>query len=370
MNDALNIPYCSLSTWKTLYDAAVSFGDIACWEWMSDSDLFGVQDPEDSEIGYCCVLGQLGEVYGLVVYLGSSGLEQHRKIQSGRIHAGSPDLAYSQNCLTAWFGARSDLDKNDLKVVKELGLKFRGSDAWPQFRSMRHGYLPWYLTESEATFLTLCLEQARQIALVFEKDPESLKPPRKNVYLVRVRGDGSPANWPDSSPAPRQRTLFSEPKEPPGRGWNDQWLSPAPSPKVEVKPFPLDEIRLQRIKKISQQQNGAWEIDGFFTHPPVGGDGRPFFPYVFLCADHDSGFIFSTVVAEPSKWGTEFPKAFLESIEQHRLFPNKLRVRREELRELFAPLGARLGIRLELTKKLPAADHAKRALLKFMERGR
>jgi hypothetical protein len=35
MKDTVTIPRCSLSIWKNLYDAAVSFGDIACWEWQA-----------------------------------------------------------------------------------------------------------------------------------------------------------------------------------------------------------------------------------------------------------------------------------------------------------------------------------------------
>jgi hypothetical protein len=337
---------------------------------MSDCDLFGVQNPENGEIGYCCVLGELGEVYGLVVYLGSSGLEQHHKIQSGKMHAGSPDSAYSQCCLAAWFGTRSDLDKNDLKVVKELGLKFRGTDAWPQFRSMQPGYLPWYLTENEAKFLTLCLEQARQVALHFEKNPDCLTAPAKNLYLVRVpsnlaegkSGSGSPS----SGRSAAQQRLFPVAGETRVHQWETQWLSPAPRVKAAVKPFRLDEVRLQRIKKTSQAHNGAWEIDAFFTPSPVAGDDRPFFPYTFLCADHDSGFIFGTVLSEPSAWETEFPKAFLGSVEEHKLLPSKLCFRKVELRELFAPLASRFGIEVEFTKKLPALDRAKREFLKFI----
>ena len=113
--------------------------------------------PRGGEIGYCCVLGELGEVLGLVVYLGTEGLEQHRKIQSGKLHAGSPEFIYSQLCLTAWFSNRSELDKTDLKVVKQLGLKFHSNNAWPQFRSFQAGYYPrcptsrFELTDGAAT---------------------------------------------------------------------------------------------------------------------------------------------------------------------------------------------------------------------------
>jgi len=339
---------------------------------MSDSDVFGVQNPESGEIGYCCVLGELGEVYGLVVYLGSSGLEQHHKIQWGKMHAGSPDAAYSQNCLTAWFGTRSDLDKNDLKIVKDLGLKFRGGDTWPQFRSMQPGYLPWYLREDEAKFLTLCLAQAREVALRFGKHPDYLTSPGKNLYLVQIPIENidppSFAHSSESSLPSGQQTLFPEAVGTPLFEWESQWLSPAPLVKAAVRSFPLDEVRLQRIKKSSQGHRGVWEIDGFFAPTPVDGDDRPFFPYTFLSADHDSGFILATVITEPSKWETEFPKTLLDTVEEHKLLPRKLALRKQELRELFAPLAAQLNIEIELTKKLSAVDRAKRELLKFMER--
>jgi hypothetical protein len=361
----MQIPACTPAAWKKLYDAAVHFREIACWNWMSDSHVFGVQNPDDGENGYCCVLGSLGEVYGLVVYLGSVGLEQHQRMQSGKLHPGSPDFAFSQSCLTAWFGDRRDLNPTDLEIIRKLGLKFRGRNTWPQFRVMQPGYMPWHLDEREATFLTLCLEQARQVALDFKNDPEWLDPPGRNLYLVRIRTETSTANSPDPASLTDQPLLFSEPDT--RSGWNNQWLRPAPRPKAEVKPFPLDDMRLQRIKKICREQNGVWEIDGFFTPQPVAGDRRPYFPYAFLSADHDSGFIFSTVVAEPSTWESEFPEAFLRSVEDHGLLPGKVQVRKAELGDLFAPLATRLGIKIDLTKKLPAVDRAKRALVKFME---
>jgi hypothetical protein len=298
-------------------------------------------------------------------------LEQYRKTQSGKIHARSPDAVYNQNCFTTWFGSRSELDKNDLKVIKDLGRKFHGSDAWPQFRSMQPGYIPWFLTEGEAKFLTLCLAQARQIALRFGKDPTCLTAPGRNLYLVQVpkqKPDSrSAAQTSGSSLAPGQQTLFPETVEAPEFEWDSQWLNPAPFVKTAVRPVPLDELRLQRIKKASQGHRGVWEIDAFFTPSPVDNGDRPFLPFTLLCAERDSGMILGTVLAEVKTWETEFVKAFFESVEQHKILPNKLSLRKEELRQLFAALAAQLGIEIELTKKLSAVDRAKRGLLKFME---
>ena len=374
----MKIPSCSLPVWKNLYDAALAFRDIAPWEWMSDSDVFGVQNPEDGEIGYCCVLGELGEVLGLVVYLGTKGLEQHRNIQSGKLHAGSPEFIYRQHCLTAWFGDRNELDKTDLKVVKQLGLKFHGSNAWPQFRTFQPGYYPWHLTESEARYLTLCLEQTRDVALCLEKDPDWLSAPNKNYYLVRVPVDepsqsgkaheNSPAAQPAVSNSSMGQQLLLNPfDEPHGWQWKNEWLKPAPLIRAKVLPCSIDEVRLQRIKNTTQAQHGIWEVDAFYTPNPVDGDNRPFFPYTYLCADHESGFLFDSVLAEPSMWQPEFCQAFLKGIETNKLLPNTLWVRKEELRELFEPVATRLRIEVRLTKKLPAIDRAKRELFKFLK---
>lgn len=128
-----------MQEWMNLYQAAIEFQKIECWEWMEDSDLFGVQNPETGEIGYCCVLGANGEVFGLVVYLGTEGLQGYLKVQSGELSPDDFDTVHVQDCLMASFNDRNSLKKQDSQIIKSLQLNFRGPNAWPLFRRYEPG---------------------------------------------------------------------------------------------------------------------------------------------------------------------------------------------------------------------------------------
>ena len=75
----------SSQEWQALFAAAGEFYKLRPWEWMEDSELFGVLNPETGEIGYCCVMGNLGELLALGVYLGTDGLETYLMMQSGEL---------------------------------------------------------------------------------------------------------------------------------------------------------------------------------------------------------------------------------------------------------------------------------------------
>ena len=49
----MNVPIVLKKVWKKLYGAAHVFKEAECWDWMSESDMFGVLNPENGEIGYC-----------------------------------------------------------------------------------------------------------------------------------------------------------------------------------------------------------------------------------------------------------------------------------------------------------------------------
>jgi hypothetical protein len=337
----------SSQEWAALYQVAADFKRLAAWEWMYDSDLFGVQNPADGEIGYCCVMGNLGEHYALGVYLGTEGLASYLHIQSGAVEPPDMGVLYVQKCLMASYEDRELLEQPDRALIKELGLKFRGRNAWPLFRSYRPGYHPWFLTGAEARFLTIALEQAIDLALRFKDDSQLLIPPREGQYFVRV---------------PEQRAD--------GLHWSDQWLAPAPIKLEEVLPPQPDELRIQRIKQTIKARQGAWEADYFRAPTPIQehkGE-RPYYPYMSLWVDRASGMILHTDMTPTADYRAAFQQQFLDLIARVGFMPRELYVKRPEAQALLTPIAAPLGIKLKTARVLPMLDEAHNSLLSYFQR--
>lgn len=326
----------SMQEWINLYQAAIEFKKIECWNWMEDSDLFGVQNPETGEIGYCCVLGAIGQVFALVVYLGTGGLEDYLKIQSGEISPEDLDTIHFQDCLMASFDDRNFLKKPDLQVIKSLKLNFRGSKAWPLFRRYEPGYEPWYLNKQEAIFLTIALEQAKDITLRFKTNSELLNSPVEGRYLVKV--------------ANREKEVLA---------WRDEWLKPTPFEKKDPIIPSVDEIRLQRTKKAAGQSQVVLEADFFYAPFVITEGEKPYFPYLLLCVDHHSGIVLKYHVANHKDYPTDFQNQILNLIEEVKSLPKEVRVKKKESLKLLEPIAFKLGIKLTLANNLHVLQEAK-----------
>lgn len=335
----------TLEEWRDLYEAASLFKQMAPWQWMVDADVFGVEDPETGEIGYCCVMGALGEVLGLVVYIGSEGLSLFQEIESGKASPESEDIHLRQKCLAIIFEDRERLDRQDLDLIKTLGLKFRGRQSWPCFRSHRPGYVPWFLSGSEARYLNLALRYAMMIAEKILDKEDLLKPGRKGEYRVAyVSAEGGKAVW------------------------REKWSRPAPYEQDVISPV-LDELRMARIKGRTERVEDAWEVDFFFAPVMVDEGDRPFFPYVALYAVHKAYHILNFSIAEQRDFSEKFAHNFVEMLEKLKLLPKTIMVKNTTTYNFFRPITESLGISLKKVKNLPAVDDAKESFIHHLEQG-
>lgn len=334
----------SLEEWKTLYEAAVEFRKIEPWEWMKETDMFGIQNPQNGEVGYCCIMGELGEVLAMAVYLGTEGLQGYIKIQKGQIKPGDPDSLYIQDCLMLSFEDKRFVDKEDRQIINELGFKFRGRNSWPIFRSYKPGYFPWFLNRDEVLYLTVALQQAKEVCLRLKENKKLLSPPKKNLYLTRV-------------PETRGGMIV----------WRDEWREHSPLKKVEYSNETVDEVRIERIRKNAKPTPMIWEIDFFYTPTPVAQGDRPYFPYAIMIIDHDSSFILDMYLAKKVGYKKEFLVKFLSCIEKMSILPLEVLVRKEEAMILFEPYTSRLNIKLSMVKRLENIDHARREMARHLK---
>jgi hypothetical protein len=328
----------TLGQWRERYATAEGFKKLAPWNWMLDSDVFGVQNPVDSEIGYCAVLGFRKEVFALVVYLGTEGFKVHQMMQSGEIVPGDDEALFMQRCLLCSFENRSELQPEDLAVIKKLGLSFRGRNAWPQFRSYLPSLAPWFLTQAEVVFLTQVLEQSVELCLRFKENRDLLTPRGEGLHLVRVRQSDST--------------------------WEDHWLKPAPCGK-EAAPEPvcIDEVLLARVRKVAKEKRGTWEGDVFYAPALINDKERPYYPQMLLWVDRESSFILSTgLLRHREHLNQHLVEHFLKAAENVEVLPSKIVVKRESARVALESVASHLGIGISLECDLPTLEKVKSEL--------
>jgi hypothetical protein len=330
----------TIEEWKELYRRATMFKELAPWLWMDDGDLFGVEDPESGEIGYCCVIGTLGEVLGLIVYRGDEGFSVYEGLLSGTIDPDDDDLHALQNCISVTFEDREMLDKKDLGIIKTLGLKFRGRQEWPMFRSHVPGFVPWPLTGKEARFMSLALRQAMGMAERLREDPDLLYAEEEDRYMVLYAENG-------------------------GERWREEWITTSPYRK-EKAAITLDDLRLARIKAASRKVDDSWEVDFFFASFVVAEGERPFFPYVALYAAHKEGLVINFSMAPRAVSDREFQSSFLALLEKTKVLPKAIIVRKDTVMEFFQPFAERLGFTVKKAKNLTSLDRVKQSLMSYM----
>ncbi|MCD4805705.1 MAG: hypothetical protein K8R07_08540, partial [Desulfobacterales bacterium] len=253
------------------------------------------------------------------------------------------EALYIQNCLMASFEDRKCLQKQDLRQIKALGLKFRGRNAWSLFRNYMPGFFPWYLKGDEVRFLTVALQQAMDVSLRIQKDPELLDYPSRDHYFVRV---------PDK---PGENII-----------WKDEWLEPSPLKMEDIPAIPVEETTLRRLKKARLQRRGIWEIDFFFVQSAVREKGeRPYFPYMSLLVDHNSTFILNFQLEKEADCKSTFPVKFADFIEHVKVMPDELLVKRYDVYRIMEPLSAELGIEINMVESLPALEYTQKSMKDF-----
>jgi hypothetical protein len=329
----------SVELWRRLFDVAEQFRRLAPWKWMADDAIFGVRLPGTDTIGFVNVMGAAGKHRACAVYLGWQALYDllQALAQGGLDFEAFLEIPQLQLGLES----RDDLRPVDLQPVRALGLRFRGPQAWPVFRSHRVGYLPWLVDAAEAAWLHTAVYQSLGMAMRLEDNPRLLQPEQPGTMLVR---------GPDAAGV-----------------WQDEWL-PVPRPPDRRVAVVMDRRRIDALRRKPAGEN--LQVDLLLSRAVIGHrNERPQTAYLLLIVDAASGFILNVEMMQAlegvdAMWGT-VPNLLLRSFQKLGGYPRSVEVRGERMMNVLRPLSEQLPFRLTRCSRLAQVDAARESFDAF-----
>lgn len=332
------------SDWEALYAAAIMFKEAAPWEWMDNEDICAVENPEDAEVGYYSILGSGGEEFGLGMFVGEDGYQRYMKVISGEIEPEDFEESIMARSISMLLVDRDVLQKKDYDIIRSLGLRFRGKNAWPFFRSQRPGYVPWFLDKSEAHFLTVALHQALEAANEVRNGTLDLWVlQRENRVLTRCYRNGR---------------------------WLGEWRNaPTPSQQKEEHVESIDPVKEAELHLFSNQAsktNAVWELDIFMLPIPIASESkRYYFPICLLVVETKLGLVIGVNLTKPWLLTAEKQAEVIQIIRKVNQIPSKIRVKSNKVRRIVEPITSILGIKLRVGP-LPMLEQAKASISEHM----
>ncbi|MDB6021105.1 MAG: hypothetical protein JWQ04_962 [Pedosphaera sp.] len=336
-------PTVPLELWRELYQSASCFQQLAPWQWMDDTHVFGVNNEHGLRL--VTVLGSMGEVFGLASYRGSAGANFLMRLRSGEFDPESPEARFSQDALLVDFVPRNELQKEDRAITQQLDFQpaARKPKLFPTFQSHKPGYVPWFIDEGEAHLLLDDLRKAVRFAELLQT----------NFTIYDSRQENELPFFPVSISEPLTLAQL-------------EWHTILPVPPSLDHPVDIHEFHLPALLAFPQPPKAVWELTAFYSPMPVGEAPRPYFPKMALAADAGTGIILGFHLA-PSGYimAQAAVRSLIECIKTAGCRPAAIRVDSLNLTQALQPVTEVLKIKLLQVKSLPMANEARRSLEAF-----
>ena len=320
-----------------LHHAFRHYCETKPWEQLANEDVLVVNDPLGRFKGYCVALGDGGVAYGLGVYLGDRGLLNYLATMTSEDEPCGVEALERGLTLSAVLGDREELGNGERKGMRDLGLRYRGRGRWPIFRSVIPGHWPWYVNADEARFLTIALDNVRDVA---ERTGQGVL----DLYAGRDPGEVL------------TRSVRCG-------VWRDEW-EPLRPPALPVADHRGDTDRLRSISWSTPVGAAVWEVTASYI-PTGAQDGRgtrPYLPTLVMVVEGSSGLILTVRMLGRVPSVLERQEPVLELLEQADRLPGALVCDREDTASLLAPITRALDIGLYVGPT-PALDLIKDDLL-------
>ncbi|MBQ9664409.1 MAG: hypothetical protein IJV40_14785 [Oscillospiraceae bacterium] len=346
-----------------MYDLAFRFRNRKLWQQLADTEVYGVLFA-DGEIGYCSVMGALGEHLALGVYVGQNGYASYCYTLDHAPGTLSQDdemeLIVGQDCIQCSFESKDMLAEDELAEIQEYckknEKKLRGKNAFPQFMKYVPGQYPWHF-DSKLDEDRIC--QALEASLWLEKVLK--KYTKEEIRLFELRRDG------------KIPLLVKN-----GSDWEIRYTA-LPSPE-RVWPTPIleNEVLVARIQKMKKK--GTWESGTFYFPSPVQAeededseedeaaiDAAPYFPLMLMNVDRKTGMVLRPVMGN-GRDAEELLRELAEGMLADQNAPKSILVGDDRAFALLTDFCERTGIQLRKENHLPKFLEAKTSLMHQFDR--
>lgn len=338
----------TLDAWRALFAAMAQLKETAPWQWMHDLDCFAICNPEQpDETVYCTVLGRMGEHLGISAFVGPQGFASYLGM-----NACGPELPDSfmteLDCFMLSFDDRAGVEPCQKPIFKQLGLTYRGRNAWPVIRRFRPGTPATAPTAADLRFSMHIIEQSLDVAHRFRANATLLPALESGQLLTRVPClHAGQVTWQDSVRA-----------------------TPAPPAPPVVAPVPPPPALLDQVRQACARTLAVWECDCRIMHVVIGNDNEPgCFPQLLACVQHATGHICGFELLEPSADWHAVPAAFLKQCLHAGTVPEALLLCNPTLACVLAPTLAALHIAVQHAGQLPLYDVMFADMQMFLQQG-
>jgi hypothetical protein len=323
------VPKVSQKTWKQLYDAAIRFYPLEPWKFMSEEDIFGVYDHEKKKMGYVCITGGLGAMIGLFVYRGDEGWAGYRRVLAINPEDPLEDGMFMQDCLSMELSSYKDMEKEDKQVVRKI---IGGTSPFPIFRSYKPLYFPWFITESEARYLTTVLKCAWMVI--------------KNVKDKKLRLHSHPG---------KIFTCFVKEETSERIAFDAQWEK-LPASSAAPQALPVINESLIADMRADIVPEGIWEAAIGFQPSCIMDRERPYYVRMSIITEVETGRVLhaETITPEQTFVPQILTNAIQQTIKAQKAMPEEIRVREKETVQSLALLAQSLDISITCAGQLPS----------------
>ncbi|MCP1143688.1 plasmid pRiA4b ORF-3 family protein [Lysinibacillus endophyticus] len=331
--------------WSKLLYNVDRYKDLQPWKWMSDDQIFIIQDPETEEFIYCSILGKSGIEYGLAAFIGDEG---HTFLQGlSKKENANPHFYMKQRSLHLSFSNRDELETEDYKLLKAFGRSYFGKKQWPQMRSFKPGYYPWFLNEEEVRLFSIVLDQTVKVCEMAKKNPDLIGINDGTHYFARA---------------------YNKKK----KKWESGEITLYPNENYQKNlPLYINDIELMKLKKIQKRLNTSVEFDCRYFATPIQDfpDEQPYFPKLLLAVDKKRGLVLFNEFMEIQNEVEAVQKGFVQFIIEMESIPREVFVN-EETAHSIMQIAKSLNIKLIVVNSLPVTEEVYKEIDEMMRKGK